>query len=273
MPIADVNGTTLYYSTEGSGPPCLVLHGGLGVDHTIYERTLTPLAGRLQLIFYDHRGNGRSGRPALSTLTMEQWADDAAALLDHLGIERAFVFGHSFGGFIAQEFALRHPDRLLGLMLVDTTPGQLGTGEQADEEQGEPPPEGFLAALQSAPATDEEYEGVMKTLMQYFCPFLGESAGALFDGTIFCAATQVRGMEVLGGWSSVDRLASVHAPTLAIAGSHDVATSAAQSFRIAKRVPGAEVVVVQDAGHFPWLEQPETFFAAIDAWLDTIAMA
>ena len=138
VPTTDINETTIWYESVGAGPPCLVLHGGLGVDHTLYRATLTPLEHRLHLIYLDHRGNGRSGRPPLDTITIEQLADDAAALTRHLGHERVVVMGHSFGGFVAQELALRHPQAVSALVLVDTTPGQLGVTENPDDDQGPP---------------------------------------------------------------------------------------------------------------------------------------
>lgn len=126
VPSALVNGTELFHEVDGDGAPCLVLHGGLGVDHTMYQRTLGPLAPPMQLVYLDHRCNGRSGRPPLITLTMEQLADDAVGLADHLGLDRFHVLGHSYGGFVAQELAIRHPDRVAALLIVATTPGQLG---------------------------------------------------------------------------------------------------------------------------------------------------
>lgn len=117
----------------------MVLHGGLGLDHHLYRRTLAPLAEHFQLIFPDQRGNGRSTTEDLGSITMPQLADDALALADHLGLDQFSVFGHNYGGFVAQELALRHSDRLDTLVLVDTTPGQLGDGEAATDEQGPNP--------------------------------------------------------------------------------------------------------------------------------------
>ena len=111
MATANVNGTNLFYELVGDGQVFVVMHGGLGADHTMYK-SLDPLAQARRLLYYDHRGNGRSGRPALETLTMEQLADDAASLIAQITDEKVILFGHSYGGFVAQEFALRHPDRL-----------------------------------------------------------------------------------------------------------------------------------------------------------------
>ena len=87
------------------------------------------------------------------------------------------------------------------------------------------------------------------------------------DGTIFRAATMVRGFEVLAGWSSVDRLPRIQQPALVVAGRHDVFTSWPQAHRIARRLPNATVEVFEDSGHFPWVEEPDRFFAVLRAWL------
>ncbi len=103
MATASINGTELYYTTVGEGLPCLVMHGGLGFDHTVLHPWLDPLGDTLHLIYYDHRGNGRSGRPSRETHTHAQFAADAEALAAYLGFERVAVIGHSYGGFIALE--------------------------------------------------------------------------------------------------------------------------------------------------------------------------
>src|SRR5436309_15050531 len=121
MPSAHANGAELFYLEVGKGVPCLVMHGGLGVDHTQFRDGLDPLGDVLRLVYYDHRCNGRSGRPPIETLTLEQLADDADALRSHLGYERVAVLGHSYGGCLALQYALRHPRHLSHLVLVGTT--------------------------------------------------------------------------------------------------------------------------------------------------------
>lgn len=122
MPPASINRNNLFYVTAGEGLPCLVMHGGLGFDHTYLHPSLEPLGDTLHLIFYDHRGNGRSGRPDKETMTHVQFAADTDALANHLGFDKMAVIGHSYGGFIALEFALRYPQRLSHLILLDTAP-------------------------------------------------------------------------------------------------------------------------------------------------------
>jgi proline iminopeptidase len=269
MAIAELNGTSIWYDREGTGPPCLVLHGGLGVDHTLYQRTLAPLRERLTLVYLDHRGNGRSGRPSLDTITMEQLADDAAALAGHLGFQQVAVLGHSYGGFVAQELALRHPGLVVGLVLVDTTPGQLGATESADDDQGPPPPPELAEAMSVVPTTDDEFATGMREQFGFYLHRLDPAElEPVLAATIFDVRAMLRGFEVLAGWSSVDRLHTIAAPTLVLAGRHDVFTSWPQSVRIATRIPNAEMVVFENSGHMPWLDEPQQFVDVVVDWLD-----
>jgi proline iminopeptidase len=268
MATANVNGSELYYEVCGNGPPLLAIHGGLGFDHVYMKATLGRLERDFEVTYYDQRGNGRSDRVQPATLTMEQLADDAAALIAHLGHQNAIVLGHSYGGFVAQELAIRHPARVRALVLVDTTPGQLGAGESADEtEQGPPIPPEMAAMMSSAPSSDEEFALSMGPLLPYYFhnPFPPEAA-SMMDGTSYSVAAMVRGFEVLSRWSSVDRLGTIGAPTLLLWGRHDLICSAPQATRIAKRIPGAEVRFFEQSGHFPWIEEPEAFFRALREW-------
>ena len=267
MAIADVNGVQLYYEEVGAGAPALVMHGGLGLDHTPY-RGLDRLTPRLRLVYYDHRGNGRSSRPAPAELTMEAWADDGAALARHVaGREPVVVIGHSFGGFIAQEMAIRHGDAVRALILVATTPGQLGVGE-APAPEGPPIPHEFVELLQEMPKTDDELAiGMARLAPAYLHEAPAERLTSLMAETVFSAVAMRRGFEELATWSAVDRLHGVDIPTLVIAGRHDAFTSWPQADRIAARLPHAEVVVLERSGHFPWIEEPDLFFDTITSWL------
>jgi proline iminopeptidase len=265
--IANVNGVQLFYEEVGAGPSTLVMHGGLGLDHTSY-RGLDPLATCLRLVYYDHRGNGRSSRPDEAELTMEDWADDGAALARHVArSDPVVVIGHSFGGFIAQEMAIRHPEAVRALILVTTTPGQLGDGEPPAHE-GPPIPNEFAELLRAMPATDDELAaGMARLAPAYLHQAPVEALTSLMAETVFSAAAMRRGFEELTSWSAVDRLHEVDAPTLVIAGRHDALTSWPQADRIAAHMPHAEVVVFEQSGHFPWIEEPDGFFDTIKSWL------
>lgn len=267
MATVALNDTTLFYDPVGNGPTCLVMHGGLGVDHRLY-RTLDPLTNHTRLIYYDHRCNGQSGRPPIESLTIERLADDAAALAIHLGEDRVVVFGHSYGGFVAQEFAIRYPDRTAALILCDTTPGQLGQGETAEDSSGPPPPPEFLELLANPPQTDDEPATAMGSMFPLYLHKADTLVTApAMDGTIFSIAAMNRGFEVLSQWSAVDRLASVTAPTLLLVGKQDTFTSPSQSYRIARQLPHAKLVEFDESGHMPWLDEPERFFQIVGDWL------
>ena len=102
-------------------PTIILLHGGPGFDHTPFKELYAPLTSVAQLVYYDHRGNGRSESGPRERWTLDQWADDLKTLCETLGIERPIVFGASFGGLVALNYALRHPDHPAKLVLVSTT--------------------------------------------------------------------------------------------------------------------------------------------------------
>lgn len=268
MPTVELHGAPIAYEVEGDGEPCIVLHGGLGVDHLLYRRTLAPLSDALRLTYLDMRGNGASVPVDLATITMAQLADDAVALADHLGYERFVAFGHSYGAFVAQEVALRYGDRLSGLVLVSATPGQLGTGEAERTEPVPALPPEVGALMGEPPASDEAMaEGMATIFPAYFHDPASVDIPSIVEGTVFRADAMVRGFEVLSAWSSVDRLREVDVPTLVCAGRHDAFTSWPQAHRIADRIPGAEVAIFERSGHLPWLEEPDEVFATVRRWL------
>ena len=125
-----VNGARLYFDVEGAGlvphgprmrekPTLLMLHGGPGFDHTIYKPAFSQLADIAQVIYLDQRGNGRSGGEP-ETWALAQWGDDVKDFCDALGIEKPIIYGGSFGGFVAQAYATRHPEHPGKLILVST---------------------------------------------------------------------------------------------------------------------------------------------------------
>lgn len=127
-----VNGVRLYFDVEGAGlraqgasmaqkPTLLLLHGGPGADHSIYKPQFSALADVAQVVYLDHRGNGRSDAGDESTWNLAQWADDVAAFCTALDITKPVVYGASFGGMVAMAYATRHPDQPGKLVLVSTS--------------------------------------------------------------------------------------------------------------------------------------------------------
>src|SRR6266851_506389 len=247
----------------GDGPPCLITHGGPGLHHGVY-RSLDPLAASHALVYWDHRGHGRSDPLPAEPVPMSLFADDAVALADRLGIDTFAVFGHSFGGWVAQELVLRHPRRVSALILAATTPGQLGSTESAEDDQGEPPPAEVMELLATQPASDAELIELYTRLAPHF--LRGNDTTQLIaalDPDLVSADSMVRVFEALGQWSAVDRLGDIACPTLVLAGRHDVFCSPQQLARIAHRIAHADHIVFENSGHFMWLEEPDRFFPLV----------
>jgi proline iminopeptidase len=267
MPTVEIGATTLDCEEVGDGPPCLIAHGGPGVNHRLY-RSLDPLGSARRLIYWDHRGHGRSAPLPPGDVEISLFADDAVALADRLGIESFALFGHSFGGWVAQEIAIRHPQRVSALVLAATTPGQPGSDESPEDDQGPPPPPEVADLLASRPRTDIDVVQAYTALAPHFLRTADtrDFLLALRDGPV-SADSWRRVFDALGRWSSVDRLAMIDCPTLVLAGRHDVFCSPPQLVRIARRIRGAEQVVFENSGHFMWLEEPDAFFGLLGPWL------
>jgi proline iminopeptidase len=128
----DIGGCRLFFDVEGAKlrpdgprmrevPTLLLLHGGPGADHSIFKPAYSQLADIVQVVYFDHRGDGRSdGRDDSERWRLSQWGDDVKALCDALEIERPIVMGVSFGGYVAMSYALRHPDHPAKLILCST---------------------------------------------------------------------------------------------------------------------------------------------------------
>ncbi|MGI9181455.1 MAG: alpha/beta fold hydrolase [Longimicrobiaceae bacterium] len=271
---APVNGAELFYTTYGRGRPMLLMHGGLGYDHTYLRPWLDALGEQAELIYYDHRGNGRSSRPEnWEGITHETWAEDADALREHLGHERVLLFGHSYGGFLAQEYALRYPQRLHGLILCSTAPvfdypevamanaRARGTAAQFQT----------LAEALSAPVGDDEAlrELTFQLLPLYFHRPDPERMAGLFAETRYSAAAYNHAtFRCLASFNVVDRLKEIRVPTLVLGGRDDWIFPPAQApMRLHAGLPGAELVLFEQSGHYPFVEQPGEFITAVADWI------
>jgi len=260
----------LFYAEVGSRLPCLVMHGGLGLDHTSMHPSLDPLGDRLRLIYYDHRGNGRSGRPPIETLTFVQFAADADALRAALGHERVAVLGHSYGNFIALEYALAYPQRVSHLLLTGTAPAfDYGPEIERNARERGATPE-MLAALGMQPRDDAELARLWATILPLYFYRYDRRAEDLFRETRFSAAAMVRGAELLPHFKFLLRLSELRAPTLLLSGRHDFITPRHQAERLQASVPHARLVTFEKSGHYPWVEEPEAFFGAVREWLDRV---
>jgi proline iminopeptidase len=276
MATAMANGTELFFTTYGTGRPVLVMHGGLGFDHSYFRPWLDDLAGEAgaQLIFYDHRGNGRSARPDDWTgVTHETFVEDADALRAELGHERITLFGHSYGGFLAMEYALRHQDRLDGLILSCTAPAldypevvfanaaERGTPEQVAELE---------AGLGDPTSDDAELRRMLGHIMPfYFHRFDPEVTAAIDAATVYSGpAFRHAFTQCIPAYDVTGQLAGVQTPTLVIAGRHDWITPPAQGAeRIHAELPNSDLLIFEESGHFPFIEEHDAFITSVAEWI------
>ncbi len=272
--LAQVNGTELFYETVGSGPPMLVMHGGLGFDHTYFRPWLDTLSDRVQLIYYDHRGNGRSARPAdWSSVGHDTWAADADALRAQLGHEKIILFGHSYGGFLAMEYAVRYGDHLAGLVLSCTAPAldypEIVVGN-AQARGPQAAVDALVGGLGDPSDDDDAFRALIGTIIHFYFKRYDPAIGAQIDAsTIYSGPAFAHSFRAcLPTYNMTGKLGGISVPTLVISGADDWITPPAQGGqRIAAEIPGSEFVVFEESGHFPFIEEKERFFAVLREWL------
>lgn len=267
----NVDGGELFYEVIGQGRPILVMHGGLGFDHTAFLPMAHRLKDAAQWILYDHRGNGRSSREAPESWNLARWAKDAEALRAHLGHEKVGVLGHSFGGFIAQRFALDQPDRVDPLMLV----GAAGSfGHQAAmvanaQRKGTPEQvKALLGAFGAPPRTDEEFARLWRGVMPLYFFKWEEKYALAFEPMVPSAAAFVRSGMEMGTINLFPELAKLRARTLVLAGADDYIMPLQEAAEpLVKAIPGAELHVFGRSGHYPFVEEPDEFERILRTWL------
>ncbi len=271
MPNASVNDTSLHYVTVGEGLPCLVMHGGLGFDHTYLHPSLDRLGDALQMVYYDHRGNGRSGRPPKDTMTHAQFAADAEGLALHLGFDKVAVIGHSYGGFIALEFALRYPHRVSHLILLDTAPAMNYGEEIMANAVRKGATEEMLAVLNEEWSSDDAMRQRFPLIWSlYFKNFDPAVANRLIENAILTVAGGAREGE-MASYNVTPRLGEIHTPTLILVGRDDFICPPSQAHILHEGIPNSELVIFENSGHLPWVEEPDTFFDTVHDWFKRTA--
>ncbi|MGW0017594.1 alpha/beta fold hydrolase [Rhodococcus sp. NPDC003382] len=271
-----IRDTHLYVDVVGQGPPLLIMHGGPSADLWTMQ-SLRACADRFTLVFYDHRCNGRSVGAPVESMTWENLTADADGLREHLGFERWAVLGHSFGGQVALEYALRYPDRVSQLVLLDTSADSRWERQNAAEvvlERGYSRADADLVRRWfTGEFTPREYYPIFARIGRaYFHHYsLGVLARELAAGAwrsrprpeplIFA------GRHLLKGWSVLDRLGEIRVPTLVLGGRDDFVFPPACQHELATGIPGSTLRIIEHAGHNPHDEQPAQVVQAIDDFL------
>lgn len=258
-----VNGVELYFERHGDGPPLLNISGSGGdLRRSLPERS--PLNKSFDVLHYDQRGLGQATKTG-GPFTMADYADDAAAMIEQAGWEQAHIVGTSFGGMVALELAVRHPERIDRMVLNCTSPGGLLPSfplEQLEKMDIEAAIEMRLGLLdnrwdpgkdQPIPGLGSFYDILIERYRKGREP--ADQAGYLLH------------LEARAGHDVMSRLKSISTPTLVCAGEYDDQAPLANSMAIVEGIDGAELRVFQ-GGHL-FLTQDRSSFPAIITWLTT----
>ncbi|MET9250310.1 alpha/beta hydrolase [Nonomuraea sp. NPDC003709] len=247
------NGGRTSFRIDGAGPPVVLVHG-LQIGQDLFDALRRHLIGTFTVVTYDQRDRGASVF-APEPYTIDDLADDLAALISALGFDQAHVLGTSYGGMIAQAFALRHPNRLDRLILGSTNrfpfdPDRLPDGVRA-----------LLGALETGD------HARARTLLAQMAPAAARSRDPEEDPPESASEQLVRRFAATRGFDTRGLLGSVTSPTLVVHGRRDATIRVADVLAMAEEIPGASVLQLTDAGHAWESERPESAAALIAAFL------
>ena len=262
MERARINGIEIAYELRGAGTPIVMIHGAQG-DQSMFTGMAAAFAKDYRVLTFDQRGSGLSEKPDMP-YSIAMLADDTAALMDHLKIASAHIVGVSMGGMIAQEFALRHPNKVRSLVLGCTTPG----GPKSIRLGGD----ALTSAYSTQPMTAEE-RGKALAEAAFSKGYLAKHPEVIISmiearrsRPIDSAAFPHR-MKAAMEHDTFDRLAQIRCPTLVITGKDDALISWENSRLLTEHIKGADEVILEPAGHCFWLEQPEASREAIAGFI------
>ena len=281
-----VHGAGLYCREIGRGTPMIVLHGGPDFDISYLLPELDLLSDRFHLIYYDQRGRGRSAdyvKP--EDVTLESEMADLDEVRDHFHLDKVVLLGHSWGTVLALEYAVRHPERVSRLVLMNPAPASSADINRFRKERVEKWP--VLTELRKAIADTTAYkqadpDAVVAYYRVHFKPALARSENyeklilrmqTRFieqgkDGILKSRAVEDRLVNETwaspGGYDLHPKLKDLNIPALVITGDYDFFPFAAE--HIAQAIPGARLVTLKDCGHFPYLECPTPLREQIDAF-------
>jgi proline iminopeptidase len=274
-----VNGVRLFFDVEGTKlvpdgpamrekPTLLLLHGGPGFDHSSYKPAFSRFADVAQLVYLDHRGNGRSERGPLEAWNLAQWADDVRGFCEALGIEKPIVFGQSFGGMVAMAYAVRHPEHPAKLVFSSTSarhnlPRMLARFEEVGGAEARKAAEAYW----SDPGTHTLPDYVRHAFKSYGAAKWDPDALKRIQWNLEVGFHFGRGesrtFDFLGD------LAGVRCPTLVLGGALDPVCPIEDQGEIAAAIPRHLVRFerFEGCGHGVYRDDPERGFAVIREFL------
>ncbi|HZO18643.1 MAG TPA: alpha/beta fold hydrolase [Gemmatimonadaceae bacterium] len=287
-----IGDTRLWVEREGEGEPLLLLAGGPANSHLTFHPAFSALADEYEVIYVDYRGRGRSDPVTdYRTITFERDVADIEALRDALGLERMHVYGFSYGGMVAQAYALAHPDRVGSLILANTVHSPemwQRNHENINREIANQFPEVWDEILRlravGVRSTAPEMQALYKVhapLVRFYNPdnaakLLSEPGSRNMELYTVFAGDDIEfflGGEVARLPDFRPRLAELAMPLLVIAGRYDRALYPAYQREFARYAPRAELVMMERSGSFAHLEEPEALMALVRRFLASTAEA
>ncbi|MFY7865858.1 alpha/beta fold hydrolase [Roseateles sp.] len=269
-------GVRLFVDVEGPGlvpdgagmcekPTLICMHGGPGFDHSAFKPGFSVLADIAQIIYYDHRGHGRSDARPSSEWNLDTLADDVVRLCDALGISKPIVLGQSFGGFVAQRYIERHPEHAAKVILSSTSPHMAMERKLAMfEKRGGPEAREAALRFWSDP-TPQHWADYWTSCRHLYNtrppqdPQAGSRTLIREEILLHFVAGEKQGLNLLPG------LARAQCPVLVMAGEEDPVCPLQDAQEIAAALPAqwAQLVSFPGVGHGAWRDDPQAAFAAL----------
>jgi proline iminopeptidase len=272
MDVTLSDGYKIFVEPVGDGFPVIVLHGGPGMDHTMFRPYLDALGDEFRLLYVDERGQGRSDRVDPSTLTLDVFARDVDRIAEALELPAFALLGHSFGAIITGYHATE-----LGTATAYVISG--GGDSSANLERDV---EASIASREDGATIRAswdleqtvETEAELKRLMEMQLPFHfhGDPPAGAFEDTVYSPAVLRHFANIgYGDFDYTPKLADVAKPTLVLVGEHDPTTTPRAARVLAGGIPNSELVIVPGVGHMSFIEANETYIEAVSRFLSGVA--
>lgn len=266
----------LFYKTAGQGNPLIVIHGGPGLSMDYLLPQMSELAKTNFVIFYDQRGCGRStGEISSDAINIETFVSDIEVIRKAFHLEKVSILGHSWGGFLGMQYALTHPDRMHKLILSNTMPASSSDFALFRQQWATrmEPYQSKIAALQADPGFEKGEPSIVeefhRTIFRTYChnPEKVSLLKVRMSQVACVNGAKIYELFRQNVWSkSFDlhsRLKNLKVDTLILHGDYDsIPPIAAQN--IHKSIPRSKYALLKDCGHFPYVEDPETYFKLIN---------
>ncbi len=262
----------LHYEELGSGPPCVLVHGGPGMSHPTMLAPFAPLADRLRLIAYEHRGHGGSARAAVATYTQRELAEDLRALCQALELDRPLILGTSAGGFVSLLHAGRYPDEPRALILVGTSASKSFMARATANMQrfGTPAMQAAYRALWDGSISDPEaFRRAFETILPMYYHDRSRVPASL-AGRQFDPETRRALIRDYATYDARPGLSRITVPAFVAVGRHDWICPVEESVEIAGLIRGAELHIFEHSGHSPHVEESPAFLSALRTFLTRV---